>query len=227
MPDTILRKCGGCSDTIEISRNDISGVIFYKKKYYHLKCFCGIAEKRSNTKRSGATEWKNALDSIVALGESTKKMLECTWAKDDLNEWILSHYNIAAIPSRFWQVLADLESGKYKGRRCKPVDISTILGVWEWGQRKLDEIAIKNKNNNLGPANDMDRLMYDLAILVNKLPLYLKKKEASADNEIVIKETKEKAAKTSMFNYEELSKQAASSAPTESNDILELMNEIF
>ena len=30
-----------------------------------------------------------------------------------------------------------------------------------------------------------------------------------------------------MFNYEELSKQAVSSAQEESNDILDLMNEIF
>lgn len=227
MPDTILRKCGGCSETIEISRSDVSGVIFYKKKYYHLKCFCGIAEKRSRAKRSSAAEWKDALDGIVELESDTKKILESAWAKDDLNEWLLDHYNITSVPSRLWQMLADLERGIYKGKKSKSVSMETMFNVWKWGQRKLDEIAIKNKNNHLGPQNDMDRLMYDLAILVNKLPLYLKKKETSADNEIRIKETKEKAAKTSLFNYEELSRQAVSSVQTESNDILDLMNEIF
>lgn len=176
MQDTILRKCGGCSDTIEISRNDISGVIFYKKKYYHLKCFCGIAEKRSKTKRSGAVEWKDALDGLVELESDTKKMLESAWVKDDLNEWLIGHYDITAVPSRFWQILADLERGKYKGRSCKPVTMETLLGAWQWGQRKLDSIARNNKMKHAGPESDDARVMYDCSIIVSKVPNYLSHK---------------------------------------------------
>lgn len=227
MPDTILRKCGGCSDTIEINRNNITDILYYKNKYYHSKCFCEIAEKRSNTKRSTAVEWKTALDGLWELEADTKKMLEAAWVKDDLNEWLLNNYDIAAVPTRFWQIVADLSNGTYKGKRCKPVSMETLLGAWKWGQRKLDSIANNNKMKHTGPQNDEARIVYDLAVLVQKVPLYLTKKETGAYNEARIQETKEKAVRANMFNYEELSKQAVSSAQEESNDILDLMNEIF
>ena len=94
MSDTILRKCGGCSDTIEINRNNILDVLYYKNKYYHSKCFCEIAEKRSKAKRSTASEWQGALDNLWELEAETKKMLESAWIKDDLNDWLLSNYDI-------------------------------------------------------------------------------------------------------------------------------------
>lgn len=227
MPEMIVRKCTACKESIEISRSDISNVIYYDKVYYHKACFCERAEKRSQSKCKKQKEWQSALDGIAELETETKQMLESALAKDDLNEWLLGNYDIAAVPSRFWQIVADLERGVYKGKKCKPVTMETLFEVWKWGQKKLNEIAAKNKTNHGGPHNDIDRLRYDLAILIDKFPLYLKKKAKAGENESRIKEAKEKAEKASAFNYEELSKQAVSNAQEESNDILDLMNEIF
>lgn len=184
MPDKILRKCGGCSDVIEISRNNITDILYYKNKYYHSKCFCEIAEKRSKAKRSTAAEWQTALDNLWELEADTKKMLESAWIKDDLNEWILNHYNITTVPSRFWQILADLERGTYKGKKCKSVTMETLLGAWKWGQKKLDSISRSNKMNHKGPASDDARIMYDLAILVQKVPVFLAYKNKQKAEEI-------------------------------------------
>lgn len=173
MSDIILRKCGGCSDTIEINRNNIVDVLYYKNKYYHSKCFCEIAEKRSKAKRSTALEWKSALDSLLDIEADTSKMLESAWTKDDLNEWLLNNYNVTAVPSRFWQMIADLERGVYKGKRCKAISMKTIFGTWKWGQNKLNTINRINKMGHKGPKDDEARLLYDLAILVNKVPNYL------------------------------------------------------
>ena len=104
-------------------------------------------------------------------------MLKSSIAKDELNEWLLSHYNIAVVPARLWQIMADLERGSYKGKRCRPISMEMLLGVWKWGQRKLDEIAANNRANHKGPQNDEARLVYDLAILVGKVPSYLAYKE--------------------------------------------------
>jgi hypothetical protein len=49
-----------------------------------------------------------------------------------------------------------------------------LLDVWKWGQHNLDNIDKYNKNNNKGPTNDSDRLFYDLAILIKKIPDYIK-----------------------------------------------------
>lgn len=177
MSDTIVRKCGACPDPIEIKRNDIENIIFYKKTYYHSKCFCNIAEKRSKKKIKTAQEWKDALDNIIEIEQDTKSMLENAWVGDDLAEWLLNHYDIAKVPDRIWSILADLKNGKYKNKRCKPVTTETILETWKWGQRKLDSISKNNKMNHKGPADDDARIMYDLSIIISKVPNYLAYKE--------------------------------------------------
>lgn len=182
----MVRKCAACPEPIEIDKKHTSNIVFYKKKYYHSKCFCDLATKRSQAKIKSASEWKEALDNLWELEAETEKMLKSSITKDELNDWLLSHYDIAVVPSRFWQIVADLGRGIYKGKKCRPVSMEMLLGVWKWGQRKLDEIARTNKVNHKGPQNDEARLVYDLAILVGKVPSYLayKEKQTKAKNEM-------------------------------------------
>jgi hypothetical protein len=222
MPDTILRKCGGCSNVIEINRNDITDVLYYKNKYYHSKCFCEIAEKRSKAKRSTAAEWQEALDNLWELEADTKKMLESAWIKDDLNEWILNHYNIITIPSRFWQILADLEHGTYKCKKCKPVTMETLLGAWKWGQKKLDSISRNNKMNHKGPTSDDARIMYDLSIIISKVPNYL---SHVSKMKMLQTEEKKETAKTHI-NYDNV-QQTKIENNSGLDDISSLLDDIF
>ena len=222
MPNTILRKCSGCSKTIEINRNNIVDILYYKNKYYHSKCFCEIAEKRSKAKISTAAEWQTALDNLCELEADTKKMLESAWIKDDLNAHLLSNYDIAAVPTRFWQIVADLSSGTYKGKHCKPVSMETLLGAWKWGQKRLNSINAKNKTNHKGPKNDADRIVYDLAILIGHVGDYIKyistTKEESA-------EIKSRIQTTNKINYENIDTQ--SKEKQNDSNILDLMDDIF
>ena len=61
------------------------------------------------------------------------------------------------------------------------------MECWKWGQKKLDEIKQYNKANHKGPDNDNARLMYDLAILIGKMPNYLayKAKQEATARELV------------------------------------------
>ena len=180
----MIRKCGACPKPIEIDKEHTSNIVYYKNKYYHSSCFCDIATKRSQSKIKSASEWKEALDNLWELEAETEKMLKSSIAKDELNEWLLSHYDIAVVPARLWQIVADLERGAYKGKRCRPISMEMLVSVWKWGQRKLDEIARSNKANHKGPQNDETRLVYDLAILVGKVPSYLSYKEKQKAVEI-------------------------------------------
>lgn len=167
------RKCAKCKGTIKIDHDSIIDIIFYKKLYYHKACFCELATERSQSKRGKPEDWKSALNNVFVLEADTAKMLRGLCARDDLNIWLLDHYDISAVPSRFWQVVADLECGKYKGKRCKPVTMETLFGAWKWGQRNLDNIARNNKMKHTGPQSDDVRIAYDLAVLVSKIPNYL------------------------------------------------------
>lgn len=186
MGDIVTRKCAKCKGTIEIDKNDIRGVLQFQDKYYHYDCFESMATEKAASNRGKPQMWQEALDSIWEIEADTKKMLEHYFAKDDLNAWLLDNYDITMIPARFWQVVADLEVGKYKGSRCKPVNIGTLCGCWKWGQRKLNEINQYNKSNSKGPKDDCARLMYDIAILIGKIPNYLsyKEKQKVARNEM-------------------------------------------
>lgn len=167
------RKCAHCKDIISIEQNNIIDVLQFQGKYYHSQCFEEMASQKANSKRGKPEMWREALDDIWELEANTKKLLEMNFAKDELNEWLLNHYNITAVPSTFWQRIADLERGIYKRKKCKPVSIVTLSGAWKWGQRKLDEIARNNKVNHSGPKSDDERLVYDFAILIGKISNYL------------------------------------------------------
>ena len=222
MSDTILRKCGGCSDAIEINRNNITDTLYYKNKYYHSKCFCEIAEKRSKAKRNTAVEWQEALDNFWELEADTRKMLESAWIKDDLNDWLLSHYNITTVSSRFWQILADIDRGMYKGKKCKPISMETLLGAWKWGQRKLDSISRNNKMNHKGPESDDARIMYDLSIIISKIPNYLSHKSKM---KMLQAEERKETAKTHI-NYDNVQQNNMENNDG-LDDISSLLDDIF
>ena len=167
MAETSKRKCAKCKGEIKIHRDNICDVICYQSKYYHADCFEELATQRAASKRGNTEQWQEALDDLWGLEDSTKKALERFWAKDDLNVWLLDHYDVAAVPSYFWQVVNDLECGKYKQQRCKPVSVELLHKMWQWGQKRLDDISAKNKINHTGPKSDIDRLRYDLAILIS------------------------------------------------------------
>ena len=170
------RKCAQCKEAIEIDNNNIVDVICYEKSYYHKHCFCALAEKRSQSKRGKPEKWQAALNNIYQIEAETVQTLRSLCAKDELNAWLLEHYDITAVPARFWQIVADLECGKYKGRQCKPVSMDTLLGAWKWGQRKLNKINANNKAKSNWKMDDSQRVLYDLAIIASKVPLYLLKK---------------------------------------------------
>lgn len=180
-------KCAECRKTIKVERNKIENVLQFKGKYYHSECFKALASKRVASGRGKPEMWNAALDKMSSLEAETKSKLEHRFYSDELNEWLLNHYDISVIPGRFFQIVAGLESGTYKGKRCKPISIGTLLECWKWGQKKLDEIKQYNNVNHKGPDNDNARLMYDLAILIGKMSNYLayKAKQEATARELV------------------------------------------
>lgn len=218
--NVITRKCAHCKGVIEIDRSNLSNVIQFQKKYYHYECFEELATKKAMLKTGKPKMWQEALDNIWVLEDETKKMLEQFVAKDDLNTWLLNNYDIVTVPSYFWQLVADLERGIYKRKKCKPVKTFDLYECWKWGQRKLNEINIGNRMNHKGPNNDSERLCYDLAILITKYPLFLKHKAKSSAQ--IINESLER--KQPKIDYGLLEK---NNKNDDDNDILDLMDEVF
>lgn len=220
MAENITRKCACCKEAITIERNNLANIVYFDKKYYHSNCFVEMATKKASSKRGKPAYWQEALDNLWVLKSETKSMIEHAWAKDDLNDWLLKHYDIATVPSRFWQMIAELEQGKYKGKKCKPIKVETILGTWQWGQKKLNEISINNKKNHKGPKDDNARLSYDLSIVISKVPNYFTHLSKVKALETETKQTMEKTK----INYDNLERQTN---VNQIDDISDMLDEIF
>lgn len=220
MAEIITRKCAHCKGEIEIEKGNINNIVFFNKLYYHSNCFEAMAKKKAVTKRGKPQMWQDALDRLWELEVETKKMLESYIVKDELNSHLLENYNITMIPNRFWQVVSELEMGKYKGKRCKPVDVKVLCGCWKWGQRKLNEINQYNKSNNKGPVDDNARLMYDLAVLIGKIPNYLNYKEKQ-------NATKNEMKYSGIFNDDIDMSKIGQGKQIKRKDISDISNDIF
>lgn len=221
--NVITRKCACCKGAIEIDAHDINNVVYFQDKYYHYNCFVLLASEKSAMKRGKPQMWKDALDSIWELEADTKKMLERYFAKDELNTWLLDNYDVVTVPNYFWQLVADLEKGMYKRKKCKPVSTRILFECWRWGQKKLNEINQYNKSHGKGPKDDGARLMYDLAVLVGKVPNYLAYKEKQKAAEI---ERRRSVKENIKVDYSKIS----NNNKIESNnlqDISSLVDDIF
>ena len=194
MKSVVERKCNACKGVVKIDRENASDVIYFKKLYYHKQCFIEMAERKSKQKRGSKQQWIDALENLKELEDATKQMLVDQMLMvrdtDELNNYLLQHYNVTTIDSRFWQIVRDLGNGIYRNKRCKKVDLDTLYGAWVWGQHNLDKINKGNQQNNRGPKTDMERLFYDIAILVKKIPQYL---EYKARHEAMMAEQKRNA----------------------------------
>lgn len=189
MSNTVTRKCNGCENPIIYNEDTTNGIVLYKGKYYHTDCFITMVQGKVAKKRN-LPLWQEALNSVNEFETEAIKQFKAQWTKDALNLHLLANYDVAAVPSSFWTTVADLGNGMYRQKRCKPIDIETLLGAWRWGQRNLDKIAVKNKMQHIGPTDDEGRLRYDLAILIGKIPLYLKDKaKAQTEKQELLKAT--------------------------------------
>lgn len=219
-------KCDACKDTMIVTRENVCDVILFKKKYYHINCFRDLCEKRGKSNRGKPEDWRNALIGIEDLQKDTQNKLEYSIIKDEFNVYLLANYDVVEVTKSFWQLVAGIENGIYKRKKVKPVKMEVLMGAWKWGQQNLNKIAAQNEMKHTGPQDDNERLNYDLAILMRHIPAYLKEKAKNeAENQATA--AKERIGKTNAFDYEALSKQASVSSVKESNDILDLMNEIF
>lgn len=201
MAITIIRKCKACQNPVEVDKDDINNVVYYKGVYYHKTCFVNLAKTRANSKRGKPEEWKYALDHLQEFEQAAIDKLEYPFIKENFNQYLLDNYNVTSVPDRLWEVTGALEKGIYKRKKCRPVSIKILHEAWIWGQHKLNKINVQNKMNKKGPENDNERVLYDLAILVGKIPNYLAHKSKM---EAIRAETERAQRESVRINYDNM-----------------------
>jgi len=188
----INRKCNECGNLIDIDTDNIQGISYYNKFYYHNECLMNKAIRLALKSGKIGETWSHVLEHIEDYQADAKDQLELPMKRDELCEYLLSNYNVIHVPDRFWEVTGSLGKGIYKKKKCKPVTLKIILETWRWGQHKLNKIDRNNKMNHTGPKNDEERILYDLAIIIKKIPNYLAHKAKIEAQQAEVKRESEK-----------------------------------
>lgn len=216
----VNKVCAVCGKSIEIDINNICGVAKLQNKYYHPDCLSDLAAKRIQRK-SHAECWDYAHEHLSACEKDAREAIYRRYWQDKLNDHLLKHYDVVVIPSRFWEVVADLGKGVWRGKRCRAVPLDVLCGCWIWGQRTLDDINRKNKSMHKGPETDEERVRYDLAIVLQHIGDYERAK-AKAESE------KNEAIENAATGYDEVDMTRVGKTPTKiKRDLSDIANDIL
>lgn len=215
------RICGTCGNPIIVNRQNINNIAYYQGYHHHVECLADKANKGIESGKRIAI-YQRLLDKIPELQAEARRRLEHSIIRDEFNDYLLANYDVCTVSERFWHIVEDIGNGNYKRKKCKAVDMQTLMDTWKWGQKKLNKIAANNKVKNKGPQNDEQRLNYDLAIILQHVGDYQKHIIQTKEEKVkIIKHTENK----NKIDYEKLYSQSQNQGQADS--ILDLMNEIF
>lgn len=220
MSATLIRKCAFCGEDIVLTRDDMH-MVSYKKKSYHTECFKTMCNGRVLKNNRYSSIYSDALQNLDQLESEAKKKLMHRFVQDELNEYLIVHYDVGALSRRFWSIIADIQSGKYNGKRCKPIELETLFDMWKYYKEELDRINLRNlkQGNNIFDEN---RVLYDLAIIMKnygKIQREMKKEKVAAEEtKMATKTIKEK------INYMSIGGKKTEDGQ---KDISSIMDEIF
>ena len=175
MAEVMARRCGACDEAVTIDVNDIKDVVYFKGSYYHKSCFEKLATKKASNKRC-SKDWKAALDDGMRQIEADAKyMINYCYGRDLLYGHLLGNYDICSISAYCETTINKVLTGTYKGK-SKPIPYRDFAECWVAMQSELDKIYANNKRLGKSMTGDQ-RINYDLAIVVRKVPEYLAGKE--------------------------------------------------
>lgn len=223
MSSKTTRKCGKCGEKITIDRQSLNNIIYYQNKFYHIDCFVEKVNQGMQSKRY-AKHWQEILNRLPEFQAEAKRRLEHCMIRDEFNDYLLANYDVCVVTEWFWNIVEDIGNGNYKRKKCKAVDMQTLMDTWKWGQERLNNIAASNRKKKTGPKTDAERLNYDLAIIFNHVNDYKKhvEKEKVAREEII-----QATKKQPKIDYSSLSKNTQVKTEIDTSDMSVLINEIF
>ena len=170
----ITRKCSICKEPIYINDTNEDFFITLKnetKSYTHTNCYI---EKQTTKKRSPKTveECREYIEQCRQNAKVTEKKKS---TKNELYEFLFDMYDISYFPQYFYIKMDSVYKGTMKNLN-KPVPPEDLLDMWKQKRNYLDKVAEQNrkKGNEISGVN---RVNYDLAILLSKYDSYLKWKE--------------------------------------------------
>jgi len=165
----MLRKCSICDVGKEPSINTkVNKYVYDKSKYYHYDCYVNrLVTKKKLTKEQAIIE----AERIISLHLDSEKEKN---AKDDFFQLIKDRYE-QEYTSYFFQKVNRMNNGTFRKEVSYCISYQEFLEMYsnEKMRIRLDQIAHKSNISN------DERLDWDLGVMFNEYPKYLKAKRRS------------------------------------------------
>ena len=167
----MTRKCSICKELINLNDANEDFFITLKNEVNHIHCYI---EKQTTKKRSPKTI-EECQAYIEECRQANKAVEKKTNIKNELYEFLFDMYDISYFPKHFYIKMDSVYKGTMKNL-SKPVPPEDLLDMWKQKRNYLDKVAEQNrkKGNEIVGVN---RVSYDLAILLSKYDSFLKWKE--------------------------------------------------
>ena len=221
----ITRKCFCCGSTVYIDHKNIDEAIYYDKKTYHSNCFIQTHQNRVNRAKSETQQKqksKEVLQNIDAIKDGSHHHFEDMITRYELTEFIYRSYDVTVVPSTVWTRIEEVFNGTYKFLLVK-IPPTHLLDMWKRKMNSLNKIA--DKNNTKGKKIEKSkRIIYDLAILINKYDSYLDWLEKQK----ILEAEKNLSMEKLIISREIISEKAKdNNTNKEDNDMSDLVDDIF
>lgn len=164
--DINIRKCRKCGKDIDISKSEF---IKFQSGFYHAQCFID----RQMGKKNGAWTLEQCQEELYKFQESEAKQVHDKFVKDSLVEFLTNQYNISFFPNYFYIKMQSVYNGTYKGL-TRPVNPEHLLEMWQTKMNYLNKVNAKKSK----PLEGINRIYYDLAILLSRYDKFLEWKES-------------------------------------------------
>lgn len=219
--DELSRKCACCKETIPLDENSIGKVVRYDKKHYHKNCFADLCLKRMGSNNAKSKErYTKAYKQMDQFIEETDEIIKAAIIKDKIYRHILNAYGIQIVPNSIFVKLERVYQADIKGMTIG-IPPEHLLDMWITKQKYLDKVY--QRNIQLGKEmTEVQRVNYDISILVGKYNDYLKYLEKS---KIIEAENRELNSEPDITSNVIASVQVTSSS--DDNDISDLVDDIF
>lgn len=159
---------------INLDNNDF---LQSKNKYYHNQCWI---DWRLSMKRN-IFSYNELCGEAKALSQLTQQKIEEEKNKVKLYNFIVHNYNLANLDRGFYNRIAEVINGTRQGL-VMPIPIEHLLEMWTSYMKKLNEI--NGRNLTMGKnIYGMNRVYYDLSILINKYSDFLNYKQKQKEIE--------------------------------------------
>jgi hypothetical protein len=238
---SLNRICADCKNEIIITKENMSEIVLYGGKYYHKECFINMCNIKLQSQRCKRYKWDSALrdidthienalfnlnkefeDEEKRYKQSCKNTIENKRTKEKIYTFMCEQYEATNIPKHIFIKLNSIYSGTFRGMNTN-ISPEELLDMWIRKIDYLNKVADSNKTKG-NEMNSIQRINYDLSILINKYDSYKKWKEGQ---KILEYETASKINNNRSLGIGIINEVSKSTTDEKNDELSSLVDDIF